>query len=377
MVLLACAAISTVTLARDQTRASADRLATLATAGRADDVTLAIQQAYAKFAFYARAGRAYEAKQQHRQYRSDDDLRFEIRIVGGGPIAAIARLPLVDLVTPPGGRHLTVAIHNRRYQDEADHRAHDVSWGDDSYAGSIIEDWSTPFEAALERAGAAGGYDSYVRYEVAVHLDGIDREYRALVLRNSAAGGLESGLRFLDNVAGPLLLEESLRSTSAPLYADWEGYVRQQARAEMGARTSGRIKANFLGVGEICTDGFCCDNTIYGFCEPTGCGFADPFACGPFPGDPAPIEPIEPLGCNASTTKVTYPKDQSDTAGHISGAHSANSTQIGQCDVGTDCTQKCQVTSPSFGMTTTDSRTSITRSSPGMTRWMDRTSAAE
>ena len=362
---LACAALwSTLAYAqRDEgsrnaakeprTRSPIHQYATLDSPHGVTVVARAIEDAYSKFAYYARAGRAYSAKEQQKAYRIDDDLRFDIRILDAGSFAKIAGKSLDEVVSPLGGRRLNVGVVSRRFKDEEDHRAHNVTWRDDPYLGSIVEDWSTPVAAALQRASVNRSFDGYVTYEVTAHMDGLDRNYRALLLRDSTAADLKSGLTFVDNVVGPGILEESLRASDVPLYAKWGDYIRTRAANEDQPASRAHVDM-MCTVCEVCMDGFCCDNSYGGMCDPTGCGFADPFACGPLIGPPP--EPIGSITCQTSDHANSFDQSSSDPtrsdhSNFDSGNHGATSRLTGRCQTFEDCTQTCQVTSTAWSPT--------------------------
>lgn len=188
-----------------------------------------LRSAYEKLSYFNQAANAEFAAQRHKEYKADDDLRFELRIMRAGPIKEIADRPIGELVTKPVGEVIQAGWHVRRNNQGPEHVMVEARWIVSGYAGSLLEDWEhTPIKEVLRLAGQSDATE-YAAYEVTVHMADRQRTYQALALyRNTVQSGEAPEIIYLDNVVGQTALTNALLEKRPAVKAPWFEYVKSE-----------------------------------------------------------------------------------------------------------------------------------------------------
>ncbi len=186
-----------------------------------------IRATYDKLSLYNAAANSQAASDSNSQYRSNDDLRFEIRNIHTGPIQEISEKAIGEVVTKPTGEVVSIVHTVRTLNGGPAHVAYQAKWVVSGYQGSLLEDWEHTSITRLLQLTGKTDISEYTSYEVTVHLGGRERTYNAMVLyHDSFQSTVKPRVDFMDNVLGQSALNNAFSEKRPPVKAPWFEYVK-------------------------------------------------------------------------------------------------------------------------------------------------------
>lgn len=203
-----------------------------------------IRTTYAKLTLYNAAANSQAAAESNTPYKSNDDLRFEIRNIHTGPIQEISEKAIGEVVTKPTGEVVSIVHTVRTLDGGPEHVAYRAKWVVSGYQGSLLEDWEHTSMARMLQLTGGTDVTEYTSYEVTVHLADRERTYNAMILyHDSFQSTVEPRVDFLDNIVGQSALNNALTEKRPPVKAPWFEYVKSdEYRTYVESQKKGAVK---------------------------------------------------------------------------------------------------------------------------------------
>lgn len=147
---------------------------------------LMIKGTYLKLSLYNAAAAKDYAELNKTTYDANSSLRFEINEIHNGPLSEIENQDLYSLATKGKGNIIEVIPHTIEYTSGSEAMiTYEAKWKSSEYLSAVSPKKLTIEELKMISPAKYADVIRYTSYKVTVYLNGINRDYKALVDRKS------------------------------------------------------------------------------------------------------------------------------------------------------------------------------------------------
>lgn len=192
-----------------------------------------VRRAYLLLMRYHRAANAEKAARERSEHPPEADVQFDLRNVQTGSIEEILDEPISDLISLPKRNTLAVWPEYYYFNEQPKHVIYQLRWSEEGRSAEpdqSSQDEDAKVESTVREFLASSPDFSkvqmYTSYEVTLKLAGRERNYRAMALHYTGPAAADgTTIRFVDWVAGPSVLNKTLKENLPPVRSPWRTYV--------------------------------------------------------------------------------------------------------------------------------------------------------